>query len=43
MTSIATGFWAGWVVVLTIVSVAGLLWLTLSVYFSRKAMIAFWM
>ena len=34
MTSIATGFWAGWIVVLTIVSVAGLVWLTLSVYFS---------
>jgi cytochrome c oxidase cbb3-type subunit 3 len=33
MTSIATGFWAGWVVVLTIVSVAGLVWLTFSVYF----------
>ena len=33
MTSIATGFWAGWVVVLTIVSGAGLVWLTLSVYF----------
>jgi cytochrome c oxidase cbb3-type subunit III len=34
MTSIATGFWAGWVAVLTIVSVAGLAWLTASVYFS---------
>jgi cytochrome c oxidase cbb3-type subunit 3 len=35
MTSIATGFWAGWVAVLTIVSVAGLAWLVVSVYFSR--------
>jgi cytochrome c oxidase cbb3-type subunit 3 len=34
MTSIATGFWAGWVAVLTIVSVAGLAWLVVSVYFS---------
>jgi cytochrome c oxidase cbb3-type subunit 3 len=34
MTSIATGFWAGWIAVLTIVSVAGLVWLTWSVYFS---------
>ena len=34
MPSIATGFWAGWVAVLTIVSVAGLAWLILSVYFS---------
>jgi cytochrome c oxidase cbb3-type subunit 3 len=34
MTSIATGFWAGWVAVLTIVSVAGLAWLIVSVYFS---------
>jgi cytochrome c oxidase cbb3-type subunit 3 len=33
MTSIATGFWAGWVAVLTTVSVAGLVWLTVSVYF----------
>ena len=35
MTSIATGFWAGWVAVLTTVSVAGLTWLIVSVYFSR--------
>ncbi len=34
MTSIATGFWAGWIAVLTIVSVAGLAWLAASVYFS---------
>jgi cytochrome c oxidase cbb3-type subunit III len=35
MTSIATGFWAGWIAVLTIVSAAGLAWLVVSVYFSR--------
>jgi cytochrome c oxidase cbb3-type subunit 3 len=35
MTSIATGFWAGWVVTLTIVSAAGLAWLVVSVYFGR--------
>jgi cytochrome c oxidase cbb3-type subunit 3 len=34
MTGIATGFWAGWIAVLTIVSVAGLAWLIVSVYFS---------
>jgi cytochrome c oxidase cbb3-type subunit III len=33
MASVATGFWAGWVAVLTIVSVAGLVWLLVSVYF----------
>jgi cytochrome c oxidase cbb3-type subunit III len=35
MTSIATGFWAGWVAVLTVVSAAGLGWLIVSVYFGR--------
>jgi cytochrome c oxidase cbb3-type subunit 3 len=35
MTSIAPGFWAGWVAVLTIVSAAGLAWLVASVYFGR--------
>lgn len=35
MTSIATGFWAGWIATLTIVSTAGLVWLVLNVYFSR--------
>jgi len=34
VTSIATGFWAGWIAVLTIVSAAGLAWLIVSVYFS---------
>ena len=37
MTSIATGFWAGWIAVLTIVSAAGLAWLVISVYFSRDS------
>jgi cytochrome c oxidase cbb3-type subunit 3 len=35
MPTLAEGFWAGWVVVLTVVSAAGLLWLVLSVYFNR--------
>lgn len=35
MTSIATGFWAGWIATITIVSAAGLAWLVFSVYFSR--------
>jgi hypothetical protein len=35
MASVATGFWAGWVVVITVVSAAGLGWLVLSVYFGR--------
>jgi cytochrome c oxidase cbb3-type subunit 3 len=35
MTSIATGFWAGWIATLTIVSVVGLAWLVTSVYFGR--------
>jgi len=35
MASVATGFWAGWVVTLTVVSVIGLVWLLLSVYSAR--------
>lgn len=35
MTSVATGFWAGWVSVITVVSALGLLWLVVSVYFNR--------
>jgi cytochrome c oxidase cbb3-type subunit 3 len=35
MASIATGFWAGWVAVITIVSALGLGWLVVSVYFGR--------
>jgi cytochrome c oxidase cbb3-type subunit 3 len=37
MVTVAAGFWAGWVVVLTVVSAAGLLWLVASVYFNRDA------
>lgn len=35
MISIASGFWAGWVAVITVVSVIGLAWLVVSVYFGR--------
>ncbi len=35
MPTVAEGFWAGWVVVLTVVSAASLLWLVVSVYFNR--------
>jgi cytochrome c oxidase cbb3-type subunit 3 len=35
MTTVATGFWAGWVAVITVVSALGLLWLVVSVYFNR--------
>jgi len=35
MASVASGFWAGWVVVITVVSAVGLLWLVASVYFNR--------
>jgi cytochrome c oxidase cbb3-type subunit 3 len=37
VVTVATGFWAGWVVVLTVVSAVGLLWLVASVYFNRDA------
>lgn len=29
-----SGFWSGWIIALTVLSLAGLVWLTLSVYFS---------
>ncbi len=35
MPTVATGFWAGWVTVITVVSLLGLLWLVASVYFNR--------
>jgi cytochrome c oxidase cbb3-type subunit 3 len=35
MVSVAPGFWAGWVVTITVVSVIGLVWLVISVYFGR--------
>jgi cytochrome c oxidase cbb3-type subunit 3 len=37
MPTVATGFWAGWVAVITIVSLIGLFWLVASVYFNRDA------
>jgi cytochrome c oxidase cbb3-type subunit 3 len=33
--TVAPGFWAGWVAVITVVSALGLLWLVVSVYFNR--------
>ena len=35
MTSVATGFWAGWIVTITVVSAIGLVWLIASVYSAR--------
>ena len=37
MASLPTNFWGGWVVVITIVTLIGLVWLTVSVYFARDA------
>jgi cytochrome c oxidase cbb3-type subunit 3 len=37
MADMPTGFWSGWIVVLTLVSLATLLWLAISVYFSADA------
>jgi cytochrome c oxidase cbb3-type subunit 3 len=37
MATVAPGFWAGWVAVITVVSVLGMLWLVASVYFNRDA------
>ncbi len=34
MADLPTGFWAGWIAVVTIVSLIGLGWLVFSVYFS---------
>ncbi len=36
MTDLPTGFWAGWVLVLTVVSVGVLCWFVFSMYFSKK-------
>lgn len=36
MTELPTGFWAGWVVVLTLVSLAFLSWFVYSVFFSKS-------
>jgi len=37
MADLPTGFWSGWVIVLTCVSLATLVWIVLSVYFSSDA------
>ena len=37
MADLPTGFWSGWIIVLTLVSLAALLWLAISVYFSADA------
>lgn len=37
MAELPTGFWSGWVIVLTVTSLAGLAWLVLSVYFMPDA------
>ena len=36
MTELPTGFWAGWVVVLTVVSLAFLSWFVYSIFFSKS-------
>lgn len=36
MTELPTGFWAGWVVVLTVVSLGVLTWFVFSIFFSKK-------
>ena len=35
MANVATGFWAGWVLVITVVSAIGFVWVVMSVYFGR--------
>ncbi len=37
MADLPTGFWSGWIAVVTIVSLLGLGWLVFSIYFSRDA------
>lgn len=37
MADLPTGFWSGWIIVLTVVSLCALLWLTISIYFSADA------
>jgi len=36
MADLPTSFWGGWITVLTVTSMAGLVWLLLSVYFSKS-------
>lgn len=37
MADLPTGFWSGWIIVLTLFSLAGLAWLVLSIYFQPGA------
>ncbi len=37
MADLPTGFWSGWIIVLTLFSLAGLAWLVISVYFLPSA------
>lgn len=37
MADMPTGFWSGWIIVVTLVSLAALAWLVISVYFSADA------
>ena len=37
MATLPTGFWSGWVIVLTVVSLVGLAWLAISIYFAPNA------
>lgn len=37
MADLPTGFWSGWIIVLTCVSLATLTWLVLSVYFAKES------
>ena len=37
MADLPTGFWSGWIIVITLVSLVGLGWLTLSIYFAKDA------
>lgn len=36
MADLPSGFWGGWIAVITIVSLAGLAWMVFSLYFSRE-------
>ena len=36
MADMPTDFWSGWIIAITVVSLAGLVWLIFSIYFSKK-------
>ncbi len=36
MANMPTAFWSGWVITITLVSLAGLVWLVFSIYFQKK-------